>query len=332
MIIVSYNTRARLGDALTAIRAAEPEGPHVVVVDNASSDGSANLVAADFKDVDLVRNAENVGFARAVNVGLGKLDTRFGLLLNPDTLPTPELLRELVAHLEANPEVWAVAPRLLRPDGRAQAMDAGFRPGAARALVYFLGLGELLPVMPRASFCVPSRVREQLDVDWLSGACLCFRLHAIETAGKLDPTYFLYGEDLDWCRRVQACGGRLVLRGDLGLPHAQGASSGHDVRNPDWLRGLDRGYVRPFMGRRASLFFAAAAAGFSLRAIRALLPGYPRRPSTLAGYAVYAARLAVMALRGVPSSHVTLGPAQGPQPGGSTAESGGPATQGSRPR
>jgi GT2 family glycosyltransferase len=180
-------------------------------------------------------------------------------------------------------------------------MDAGFRPGAARALVHFLGLAEFLPLGPHASFCVPSRVRRPIEVDWLSGACLCFTRHAIEAAGRLDPTFFLYGEDVDWCRRVQRLGGRLVLRGDLSLPHAQGASSGHDVRSTDWLRALDRAYIRPFMGRGASLFFAAASLGFGLRAARALLPGYARRPATLAGYARTSAELALQALRQAPN-------------------------------
>jgi GT2 family glycosyltransferase len=304
VIIVSYNTRERLGRALTAIRAGEPEGPRVVVIDNASSDGSGDAVAEAFARAKLIRSPDNLGFARGVNLGLEGLDTRFGLLLNPDTQPTPGLLRALVQHLEANPDVWAVAPRLLRPNGRAQALDAGFRPGAIRALVYFLGLGEALPFDPKASFCVPSRVREPIEVDWLSGACLCFRREAIETAGPLDPTFFMYGEDVDWCRRVQAKGGHLVLRGDLGLPHAQGASTGHDVRSPDWLRGLDRGYVRPLMGRGAAMFFAAASLGFGLRALRALLPGYARRPATLFGYARAAAELAVDALHAPPSDHL----------------------------
>jgi GT2 family glycosyltransferase len=304
VILVSYNTRDRLCQTLASIGAGEPDGPRTMVVDNASADGSADAVAAGFASVELIRNAENLGFARGVNLGLESLDSRFGLLLNPDTLPTSDLLRALVSHLEANPDVWAVAPRLLRPDGRAQAMDAGFRPGVARALVHFLGLAELLRLAPQASFSVPSQVREPIEVDWLSGACLCFRREAIETAGPLDPTFFLYGEDVDWCRRVQAKGGRLVLRADLGLPHAQGASSGHDVRSPDWLRGLDRGYVRPLMGRGAAIFFAAASLGFGLRAIRALLPGYPRRPTTLAGYARAAAGLAVDALYAPPSDHL----------------------------
>jgi N-acetylglucosaminyl-diphospho-decaprenol L-rhamnosyltransferase len=297
VIVVSYNTRERLCQALTNIDAGKPAGPLLVVVDNASADGSADAVASGFPGVTLVRSQENIGFARAVNLGLERLDTKFGLLLNPDTMPTHALLAALVETLEADPGIWAVAPRLLRADGRAQAMDAGFQPRAGRAVTYFLGLAELLPLPPIASFCVPSRVREPLEVDWLSGACLCFRRQAIEVVGPLDPSYFLYGEDVDWCRRVQNHGGRIVLRGDLGLSHAQGASSGHDVRSTEWLRALDRGYVRPIMGRGAAVFFAAASIGFGLRAARAMLPGYARRPATLAGYARTAATLAVKALQ-----------------------------------
>ena len=289
VVLVSYNTEALLIRTLERIAAAPWIVP--IVVDNASADGSAAAVAARFPAIALVSNRDNVGFARAANQGIARARTPYVALVNPDTDVSPRLLQEVVDHLAAHPEVWAVAPRLVRPGGGVQTMDAGFAPTPLRAVLYYLGISYLLP-WPAAGFCVPPGIHRPLEVDWLSGACLTFRREIVERIGAFDESFFLYGEDLDWCRRMRAAGGHLVLLGDQTLTHAQGASSGHEVVSVEWLSGLAR-YVRPLtspMGAR--IFFAAAAAGFWLRGLRSMLPGSSKRRSTLFGYAHAAVRLA----------------------------------------
>jgi len=126
----------------------------------------------------------------------------------------------------------------------------------------------------------------------LSGACLTFRREAVDRVGPLDGSFFLYGEDMDWCRRMRAAGGRLVLLANQDLRHARAASSGHEVVSTDWLDGLAR-YVRPQTSVLESrLFFLAAAAGFWLRGARFLLPRSRLRRSTLWSYAGAAMRIA----------------------------------------
>ncbi len=298
VVLVSYNTRALLLSLLD--RLAGSDSLTVAVVDNASRDGSADAVAERFPSIELIRNADNVGFARAANQGMARASTSYIVLLNPDTDATPSLLEALVTYLEHNKDVWAVAPRLIGSDGNVQTMAAGFAPTPARALLYFIGVSYLLP-WPSVGFSVPPTIHKPVDVDWLSGACLMLRREVIERVGALDGSFFMYGEDMDWCRRMRAAGGRLVLLADHDLGHARAASSGHEVLSADWLIGLAR-YVRPqtsTMGAR--LFFLAAAAGFWLRGLRFLLPDHRLRRTTLWGYAGAAVRIAMESAP--PSTH-----------------------------
>lgn len=290
--MVSYNTKALLLRLLDQLLASE--SITVVVVDNASNDGSAGAVAQRFPSIELIRNTDNVGFARAANQGMARASTTYVVLLNPDTDATPALLDVMVAYLEVHQEVWAIAPRLVGSDGKVQTMAAGFAPTPWRALLYFLGASYLLP-WPSAGFSVSPNINRPVDVDWLSGACLMVRRDVIDRVGPLDGSFFMYGEDMDWCRRMRAAGGRLVLLADHDLGHARAASSGHEVVSTDWLVGLTR-YVRPQTSALGSrLFFMAAAAGFWLRGSRFLLPRQRLRRTTLWGYAGAAARIAMEA-------------------------------------
>jgi GT2 family glycosyltransferase len=290
VVLVSYNTKALLVKLLGHLQGTDWLVP--VVIDNASGDGSADAVATQFRSIELIRNTDNIGFARAANQGIARASTPYVVLLNPDTAITPALLSSLVKYLEDHRDVWAVAPRLIASDGSVQTMAAGFAPTPWRAFLYFLGISYLIP-WPASGFSVPPRIARPVDVDWLSGACLTFRREVIDRVGPLDGTFFMYGEDMDWCRRMRAAGGRLVLLADHDLKHERAASSGHEVASTDWLAGLAR-YVRPQttpMGAR--LFFIAAAIGFGLRGMRFVLPGSSDRRSTLWRYAGAAARIAM---------------------------------------
>jgi GT2 family glycosyltransferase len=290
VVLVSYNTKPLLLRLLEQLRS--EDWLETIVIDNASKDGSADGVATGFPTVDLIRNQDNVGFARAANQGIARASTPYVVLLNPDTEATPGLLKDLVDYLANHADVWAVAPRLIASDGSAQTLAAGFAPTPARAFLYFLGLSYVLP-WARSGFSVPPKVARPLDVDWLSGACLAFRRDVIDRVGPLDGTFFMYGEDMDWCRRMRAAGGRLVLLADHDLRHARAASQGHEVASTDWLVGLAR-YVRPQTSTSgARLFFLAAAVGFWLRGARFVLPGTSGRRATLWRYAGAAARIAL---------------------------------------
>lgn len=290
VVLVSYNTKTLLLHLLEHLQGANWLVP--IVIDNASVDGSAEAVASQFPSIELIRNNDNVGFARAANQGIARASTPYIVLLNPDTAAGPDLLSSLVNYLADHQDVWAVAPRLIASDGSVQTMAAGFAPTPRRAFIYFLGISYLIP-SAAAGFSVPPRISRPVDVDWLSGACLTFRREVIDRVGPLDGTFFLYGEDMDWCRRMREAGGRLVLLADHDLRHERAASSGHEVASTEWLTGLAR-YVRPqTTPTGARLFFVAAAIGFWLRGLRFILPGSSGRRSTLWRYAGAAARIAL---------------------------------------
>ena len=294
VVLVSYNTSTLLLGMLERLSAADWIVP--IVIDNASADGSADAVAATFPVVELVRNTENLGFSRAANQGIARASSQHIALVNPDTDVSAALLADLSDYLDQHQNVWAVAPRLVDENGKAQTLAAGFRPTAARGILYFFGLSYILP-WPDAGFSVPPGTDQPIDVDWLSGACLVFKREVLDRVGPLDESYFLYGEDMDWCRRMKAAGGRLTLLADHDLRHLQGASSGHEIVSTDWLKALTRYVLASTSRSGARLFFLAAAGGFLLRGVRSALPGFRTRRS-LFSYSRAALAIAISPLAG----------------------------------
>lgn len=172
------------------------------MVDNASSDATVAALSARFPDTMLIPLEENIGFGQANNVAIGRASGTVICLLNPDTLPCPNSLATLIAYLGAHPEVGAVGPRLLNPDGSEQAV--GFRfPTLAQVLLDFFPLGgrlhgtSLNGRYPGAPRDIP------FPIDFPLGACIVTRAEVLDTVGGFDPGYFMYAEEVDWARRVR---------------------------------------------------------------------------------------------------------------------------------
>lgn len=206
IVIVSWNTReltlrclAALGDAVGALSA------EVIVVDNGSTDDTPAAIRAQFPAVRLVEPGRNLGFSGGSNVGLALARGRFVCLLNPDTAPRRAALAALVAFLVAHPAVGAVGPRLLNPDGSEQAV--GFRyPSLAQIALDFFPLGGRF-AETRLNGRYPDAPRDRpFPIDFPLGACILARRAAVEASGPLDEGFFMYSEEVDWCRRMQAGG------------------------------------------------------------------------------------------------------------------------------
>jgi len=221
VVIVSYNTRDLLRRCLTELQARlagwEAE---IVVVDNASSDGSPEMVRRDFPEVRLLVNTENVGFARANNRAIRETDSRYLLLLNPDAFLGEGALEELRRVLESDGRIAVVGPRMTDGDGLPLATAHAFETLTRLALTT-LGLHRRLPrgMMHGAARWLGRAGTQHLanyeatapqPVDWLSGACLLVRRAATEQVGLLDEGYFMYMEDEDWCRRFGQAGYHVV--------------------------------------------------------------------------------------------------------------------------
>jgi GT2 family glycosyltransferase len=222
--IVSLNTRQLLADCLRSVMASKDLAFDVHVVDNGSSDGSATMVAVQFPEARLTESESNRGFAAANNCAIRRADSRYVLLLNPDTLVLPETIGQLVSFMDAHPGVGICGPKILFPDGRFQSCGYRFptlmsevRQSKNVHKVLRLLIGEESPLSVESA---------PFDVDWVDGACILIRREVIRVIGLLDEQFFLYAEELDWCFRARKAGWRVAAVPDVEMIHYQAQSSG----------------------------------------------------------------------------------------------------------
>ena len=223
VVVVSFNARDHLLACLAAVETHVSLAHEVVVVDNASADGSADAVRARFPAARVVANADNVGFARATNQGVRASRAPYVLALNPDAEVGPGAAEAMAALLDARPEVAIVGPRTRYPDGRIQ-VSFGPEPGpraewAQRRLVR--GVRKADRRWLERAEALAAREHEP---GWVSGSCLLARRAALDAVGGFDEGFFLYQEDVDLCLRVRKAGGRIVFTPTAGVVHHVGAS------------------------------------------------------------------------------------------------------------
>lgn len=235
IIIVSWNVRELLRCCIETVSESLAGGgiaAQIVVVDNASADGSAAMVRATFPGVALLESGGNLGFAGGNNLGLRWLLRQDSppdaiMLLNPDTEVVGDALPRLVAFLAATPDAIAVGPRLRYGDGSQQSSRRRF-PTPALFLAESTPLERLWPDNPwaRRYRMAGSDDDATQDVGWLVGAALLVRRSAIERGGLLDAGFALYSEEVEWQLRLRRAGGRIVYLPDAVITHFEGRSSG----------------------------------------------------------------------------------------------------------
>jgi GT2 family glycosyltransferase len=232
--IVSFNTRDLLAACLESLTTCSLPF-HVVVVDNASRDGSAALVRRRFPWVTLIDAGRNLGFAAATNLAIRTLrdlhpTLEYVLALNPDTVVGEGAIETLVAFLDAHPRVGIVAPRLLNPDGTVQA--AAFRfPTLLMTVLDLFPPGEVLPGRLYNSWWHGRYPQEQsgaapFPIDHPLGACMLVRCAVIDQVGMLDEEYFMYAEEVDWCYRARRAGWAIWQEPRARVVHVGGAATG----------------------------------------------------------------------------------------------------------
>jgi GT2 family glycosyltransferase len=180
----------------------------VIVVDNCSRDGSAEMVEAEFPQAHVIRSPRNGGFAFGNNLGLRVARGRYLLLLNPDTETPPDALAALVSFMDAHAEAGVVGPRLVRADGSLDLACRRSFPTPEVSLYRILGLSKLFPKSRRFARYNMTYLDEHAlaEVDSVVGACMMVRREAMDQAGLLDEEFFMYGEDLDWAYRIKQHG------------------------------------------------------------------------------------------------------------------------------
>ena len=232
IIIVNYNTRQYVLQCLESIYseeyACDPQKVEVLVVDNASADGSMEAVARQFPQAKIIANDKNWGFATANNQAIRQSRGRYALLLNSDAEIIPPALKTLVDFMDAHPQAGVAGSRVLNPDlsfqGSARKFPTPFTAFFGRTTIF-------TKLFPNNRF-----TREQVlcfnfdngndpfEADWVSGAALAARREAFEKVGLLDEDFFLFWEDTDWCKRIKDAGWKIYCVPDSRVIHHGGAS------------------------------------------------------------------------------------------------------------
>lgn len=228
IVIVSFNTRDDLGACLRSLHAAPPDVSHeIVVVDNASSDGSVAAVRAAWPAVRVLEMGRNAGFAAATNAGVRASESELVLWLNSDTVVPPGSLDQLVRALDRDPQAAVAGPRLVDARGAVELSFGRMISPWNEARQKLLGLGLDRGAWPAARW-IERRTTQSHHPDWVSGACLLVRRAAGDAAGWLDERFFLYAEDVDFCAAIRARGGRVLFTPAAEVVHARGRSGAVD--------------------------------------------------------------------------------------------------------
>lgn len=236
IIIVSWNTRELLGRCLETVWASLSDTnitSTIIVVDNASTDGTSAMLRAEYPEIHLIESGRNLGFAGGNNLALRRVLDRpeqtpdYALLLNPDTEVVADAIPQLVHYLETHPAVAVVGPQLRYPDGSIQSSRRHF----PRRMTFFLESTPLEQYWTNNSWvrhyrCDDTPNTDKQRVDWLVGAALLVRWSAILQAGILDERFLMYSEELEWQQRMKyAQSGHIVYLPTAIIIHYEGKSS-----------------------------------------------------------------------------------------------------------
>jgi GT2 family glycosyltransferase len=271
VVVVSYNSAADLPACLESVAAAATATvrPRVIVVDNDSTDGSAELVESAYPSARLVRSGGNLGFARAVNVGAATGDGDFVLLLNPDASLLPGALESLVAFALEHPEHGLYGGRVVQPDGTN---DPSSCWGAMTLWSSFCFATGLSTAFPRHHLLDPESLgrwaRDTVqEVPVITGCLLLARRSTWEALGGMDETYWLYGEDADLSLRARAQGLRPVVVPSAEILHSKGGSSVEGNKMPLVMAGKATLMRRRWRQPARALGLALLTCGVALRAL-----------------------------------------------------------------
>ncbi|MCS7251714.1 MAG: glycosyltransferase family 2 protein [Anaerolineae bacterium] len=226
VIIVSWNVWEWLASCLASLEGAlgALKG-EIILIDNASIDGTPKRVREAFPEVRLLINPVNQGFSAANNQGMAIAQGRYFFLLNPDTWVLDRAIELLVAFADGHPEAGAVGPQLLNPDGTVQSSRRRFP-------TFWTALFESTWWQPYAPHGILQRYYmldrsddETQEVDWVVGAAMLVRREAVEQVGPMDEGFFMYAEEMDWCRRMRAAGWKVFYHPQAKVIHYGGRSS-----------------------------------------------------------------------------------------------------------
>ena len=228
IIIVNYNSGGLTHACLQSLKVKElPIAAEAIVVDNASRDQSVPFLKSDFPEIHLIANRENIGLAAAVNQAIKQAKGEYYLLLNPDIVALPGAVINLIKFMDSHPETGVAGGKLLSPNGKLQA--SCFRFYRLATIIYrrtWLGRSQAGKKEIDRFLMRDFDHKSSKDVEWLMGSCLCLRAKSVAEVGGMDEKYFLYFEDVDWCRRFWEKGWRVTYVPESVFSHFHQRSSG----------------------------------------------------------------------------------------------------------
>ncbi len=260
IIIVSWNAKKYLLNCLNSLIQRQKEySQELIVVDNASSDGSAELVEKDFPQVKLIRNEENLGFAKANNIGIRASTGRYICLINSDVVVLDNCVKLMIEFMDQHLKAGMGGPRVLNPDRTLQVSCRHF-PSIWNNLCQAIALNKVFPKSvffsePFMNYWNHDSVR---SIDVLTGCFWIIRREALDKVGLLDEDFFFYGEDIDWCKRFQNAGWEVIFNPNAAAIHFGGASSANaPIRFYIELQKADLHYWQKHYGSIGRVCYAA---------------------------------------------------------------------------
>ncbi|HZQ66948.1 MAG TPA: glycosyltransferase family 2 protein [Terriglobales bacterium] len=275
IVIVTWNGKRYALECLESLRANGGKCPtEIIVVDNASTDGTPEAIRIQFPEVHVIQNCDNLGFAKANNIGVRQSRGKYVCLINSDVVVPPGCLDRMLAWMEAHEDVGIMGPKMLCPDGSV-GLSVMRLPTVWNSLCSALALNSVFPKSKLfAGFSIKTTdVQAIRDVEVVTGWFWMASQIALGQVGGLDERFFMYGEDIDWCHRFRKAGWRVVFFGEAEALHYGGASS---MDAPAWsyveMRRANRQYFQKHHGTLGAIGYTlvigiheiARIAGYSL--------------------------------------------------------------------
>lgn len=226
IIIVSWNAKKYLEECLDSIHHSLPNDTEIIVVDNASSDGSPEAVRVAFPGVHLIRNDDNYGFAKANNIGIQASTGEYLFFINSDVVVKAGCFEKMISYMDGHQYIGVLGPKIIGPNGAVQRSCMGF-PSLWNSFSRALALDTIFPRMKLfgghlLTYWTHNDIR---SVDVINGCFWMIRRKALQATGQLDDRFFIYGEDIDWCKRFNEKGWKIVFYPEAEAIHYGGASS-----------------------------------------------------------------------------------------------------------
>jgi len=272
IIIVVWNARAYVLECLETLFSYAHGLPlEVIAVDNDSKDGAPEAIAERFQQVRLIRNGQNLGFAKANNIGIRASTGEYLCLVNSDVSFVEDCLSPMVDFMEANPGIGIVGPQMLVPPAKDVARSTMRFPTIWNTLTRYMGMDVLLPNSKLSGALLNSDFdhRATRDVEVLNGWFWMIRRSALSTVGLLDEQFFMYGEDVDWCQRFHKAGQRVVFFAGAKALHYGGASAAGSPLffSVEKERANLQLFRKHYGGLSAAVFWAISLCGNFVRAL-----------------------------------------------------------------